>query len=171
MVATLLMALIGLTLSAPTYVAACQCMGQAEGEVVFTGTVVDSPNGSVFFQELEIPKHGVYTFDVTSVTRGDARDGRVYSGPGNCASAFPVGATYLVHATLLRADQDWGNPPDVPLVTGMCMAGELLEPANPLIALRAMALSPMGMLGILGGLALLAAIGIYLRRRRQSPTA
>jgi hypothetical protein len=167
--AMVLMALVGLTLNAPSHVAACMCVPQEQGQVVFTGTVVDSPNGSVFFQEFEIPKNGVYTFDVESVTRGDALDGRVYTGPGNCASAFLVGATYRVHARMVAADEDWmRGPPDVPLATGMCMANELLEPANPLIALSAMALSPRGMILIVGGLAVAAAAAIYLRRRMSS---
>jgi hypothetical protein len=104
----------------------------------------------------------------------DALDGRVYTGPGNGrvhrpGSAFLVGATYRVHARMVAADEDWmRGPPDVPLATGMCMANELLEPANPLIALSAMALSPRGMILIVGGLAVAAAAAIYLRRRMSS---
>lgn len=147
---------------------ACLCGERAEGEVIFTGTVVDSPNGSVFFQELEYPKNGVYTFDVESVTRGDPLDGRVYSGPG-CGSSFLVGATYRVHAHMVAADADWmGNSADVPLAASMCMAGEFLEPASPLIAISAMALSPQGMIVIVGGMAMAAAIGTLLWRRMRS---
>ena len=167
--AAVVMALLGLWLSAPTYVVACLCGGQEQGEVVFTGTVKDSPNGAVFFQEYEIPKNGVYTFEVESVTRGDPLDGRVYSGMGNCGGFFLVGGTYRVHADRMAADQDWmGNPPDVPLATSTCMAGELLEPPSPLIAIGAMAVTPQGLIVIVGGLVLVAVAGMHLGRRLGS---
>jgi hypothetical protein len=169
--AIVLVVLVWLTLSVPASVAACLCAGESPGDVVFTGTVVDSPNAfsEDLLRELFVAQPGVYTFDVESVTRGDPLDGRVYSGPGNCNSHFQVGATYRVHASEVGPGEEFpGIPPGVPLVTGMCMAGELLEPADPLIAIRALALSPPGMILIGGSLALLAAAGIYLRRRRST---
>ena len=169
--AIVLITLVGLSLSAPARVAACQCISQSAGDVVFTGTVVDSPNGSIFFSELEVPRPGVYTFDVESVTRGDPLDGRVFSGPGNCNSAFHLGAKYRVHARAVDpGDERAGNTSGVPLQTGPCMAGELIEAADPLIAIRAMAASRPGLILIGGSLAVLATAWLYLRyRRTRSP--
>jgi hypothetical protein len=164
-----LMTLVALRLSMPAPAAACLCAGESPGDVVFTGMVVDSPNEPIFLRDLFIPSAGVYTFDVQSVIRGDPRDGRVYSGPGNCTGFFELGANYRVHARMMDATEEYtGRPPDVPLLTGMCMAGELLEPPNPLVAINALAFSPPGMILIVGGLALVATIGIYLRRRRST---
>lgn len=169
--AIVLMTVVGLALSAPAHVAACTCLDELPGDVVFTGKVVDSPNGSIFFSELEVPQSGVYTFDVDSVTRGDPLDGRVFSGPGNCSSLFQLGATYRVHARVVDPGEEYPwNRSGVPLETNLCMAGELIEPADPLIAIRALAASPPGMILIGGSLAFLSAALIYLRRRRTSST-
>jgi hypothetical protein len=169
--AFVLVTLVGLRLGMPSSVAACLCAGESPGDVVFTGTVVGGPNDAIFLRDLAIPSAGVYTFDVRSAIRGDPRDGRVYSGPGDCTALFELGATYRVHARVMDPAEEYtGRPPDVPLLTGMCMAGELLEPPNPLVAINALAFSPPGTILIVGGLALVAAIGIYLRRRRSTGT-
>ena len=157
------------TLSVPASVAACLCGGESQGDVVFTGTVMDSPNGAILLPELFVSQPGVYTFDVQSVIRGDPLDGRVYSGHGSCNSFFELGATYRVHAWMAGPGEDYlGNPSDVPLATDMCMAGELLEPASPLIVIRAVALSPLGAILIISGLMLMAVVGVSLRRRRTT---
>ena len=48
------------------------------------------------------------------------------------------------------------------------LARWVVDPANPLIALGAMALAPQGLILIVGGLALVAAIGILLGRQKRS---
>jgi hypothetical protein len=173
--AVVLMALIGLTLGAPASVVACVCAGESEGDVVFTGKVVDSPNEHIMLHDIWVPNGGVYTFDVESVVYGDPLDGRVYSGPGNCNNFFEVGATYRVHAHVVEPGEESGNPPDVPLVTGLCMAGELLEPPAPLTAIGAWAVSLPGVLVLsAAGFALIVGSAAYLywhRRSTETPLA
>ena len=167
--ATLLLVLVVLTLRAPASVAACVCAEAADGDVVFTGTVTGSPNGFVLVPELWMPQTGVYTFDIESVTRGDPLDGRVYSGYGSCNSLFEVGGTYLVHAQMVDpAETQAGNPPDVPLLTHMCMANELLEPPPPPPAIIAWARSVPGVLVLGGGLVLVLVGASYLWYSRRS---
>lgn len=169
--AMMLLVLVVLTLRAPASVAACVCADAAEGDVVFTGKVTGSPNGFVLSPELFMPQTGVYTFDVESVTRGDPLDGRVYSGFGNCNSLFEVGGTYLVHAEVVDpAETRAGNPTDVPLLTNMCMANELLEPPPPPHAIVAWARSLPGVLVLGGGLFVVIVGASYLWYSRRTPT-
>ena len=162
--------LLGITLSVPAFVAACVCGDLAEGDVVFDGTVVDSPNEAFLFPELSPPSSGVYTFAVSSVIRGNALDGRVFSGQGDCTRSFEVGATYRVHAQLSAPDQEASAPADARLATGQCLAGELLEGPPPLNRAVDWARSVPGALVL--GIGLLMGIGLvgYLRFGRPSAT-
>lgn len=86
------------------------------GEVVFTGTVTDSPNCSFLLRDAFEGTADVFTFDVESVTRGDPMDGRVYtsSGHGGCGRVFELGATYRVHADVVDPDAKYlGRRPGV----------------------------------------------------------
>jgi hypothetical protein len=165
-----LMAIVGVTLSTPPPLAACQCMGQNSGDVVFTGTVVDSPNELSLLHDVFLANPGVYTFDVESVERGDALDGRVYSGGATCESAYQVGATYRVHASHTSDDHVRGSAPGVSLAIGSCMVGpELLAPQTPLTALPYWALSSQGLPVLsITGFAVLLGIAAYVISRRRS---
>lgn len=160
-----LLALVGLSMSAPVSVVACQCGELEEGDVVFTGTVVDSPNELTLLHDIRPADPGVYTFDVESVTRGDARDGRVSSGGATCEGSYEVGAKYRVHARHGPEDEN-----GVSLAMGPCMvAPELMAPPAPLTALPYWALSLRGVLVLsVAGLALLLGIGAYLYWRPRS---
>lgn len=169
--AIVVLALAGLSLSAPTPVVACQCMGLDRGDVVFTGTVVDSPNELTPLHDIWLAKPGVYTFDVESVERGDALDGRVYSSGATCESAYQVGATYRVHARDISRDQDSGGPAGVSLAMGPCMVNaEMVAPAATFAAIPYWALSTSGVL-VLGSGLFLALVGgasvWHVRRERQ----
>lgn len=167
----LLIALVAATLSTPSTAAACQCMGRLPGDVVFTGTVIDSPNELGLFHDV-FANAGVYTFDVLSVERGEVFDGRVYSGGLTCESAYQVGATYRMHAGDVAEGSDW-IPSDVSLAIGSCMTqAELIAPRTPLTAFPHWLLSSEGVqvLAVVG-LALLVTIGVYLSWRRSSRPA
>jgi hypothetical protein len=159
--------LIGLTLSAPASVAACQCMGLDEGDVVFTGTVIDSPNELTLLHDIWVAQPGVYTFDVESVERGNAFDGRVHSSGATCESAYEVGATYRVHARNRPGDEG-GSPTGVSLSMGPCMvtAQRVAAPA-PLTALPYWALSFRGVLVLGAGLFFLMVGTAYLWYSRR----
>ena len=155
----------------PQSAAACTCGGESEGDVVFIGQVVDDPNPDSIFGRMFDGLAGVYTFAVKAVARGDALDGRVYTsqGYGGCGVTFELGATYEVHAQVVDPDADYlGEPPGVPLVTGDCMRGGLVEPAGLAFVVGSLATTPEG-LAI--GAVLLAAVGtvVLLTRRRADP--
>lgn len=155
-----LLSILWLALSAPANVMACQCMGREEGDVVFTGTVTDSPNELSLLHDVFLANSGVYTFDVESVQRGEAFDGRVHSGGRTCESAYQVGATYRVHAGYVPDESGEGNSAGVSLAIGPCMvAPELLAPQTPLTAFPYWALSSGGVLALSAG-ALGLVIGI-----------
>lgn len=145
----------------PDQVAACMCEARA-GDVIFTGTVTSA-----------VPRNGphrgsmIYSFNVESVERGSAGDGRVYSrtGAGHgafCGRDFVIGAKYRVHADVVDPAQEYmQETPTVPLVTGHCLEGEQLGWPSPVIP--GSPLFPI----TLGGLALAGAVSVYLFRRRD----
>jgi hypothetical protein len=159
-------------LSAPTSVLACLCGELEEGDVVFTGTVVDSPNELTLLHDIWLANSGVYTFDVESVERGDALDGRVHSSGATCESAYQVGARYRVHARHIPRDQDSGVPTDVSLAMGPCMVhAEMVAFPASIAAIPYWALSSTGVLVLGSGLFLALVGGAYLwysRRERQN---
>jgi hypothetical protein len=168
--ALVLAILIGLTLSAPASVAACICNPMSEGDVVFDGIVVDSPNDPGLLHDIMlIPGPGLYAFDVESVAHGDALDGRVHTGPGNCSSLFELGATYRIHARVAEPSEKYlGMPPGVSLTTNMCMANELREPPPPLLALGGWARSSQGLLVLGSGLFFVIVGASYLWYSRRT---
>lgn len=172
LVAVFLLALLGLTLTAPTSVAACLCGAVPPDErvlgpddVVFTGTAIGAA-----------PRRGnladsmIYTFAVENVEHGDPRDGRVYvrsRQSGACGLEMHLGASYLVDAQVVDPDAPFmQEAPTVPLVTGLCSGTAQLSPPNPLFMVRA--LGTPGLVVALGGLALVAGAGVYAWRRRDS---
>jgi len=166
-----LLALVGLSMSAPTSVVACLCGDLDEGDVIFTGRIVDSPNELTLLHDIWLANRGVYTFDVESVERGDALDGRVHSSGATCESAYQVGARYRVHARHIPRDQDSGIPTDVSLAMGPCMVhAEMLAPFATFAAIPYWALSSSGVL-VLGSGLFFAMVGTaylwYSRKERQ----
>jgi LPXTG-motif cell wall-anchored protein len=158
----------------PQVVVACLCSHVDRGDVVFIGTVTDSPNRSILLRDVFEGAAGVYTFDVDSVTRGDPKDGRVYTpaGFGGCGRVFELGATYRVHAEVVTPDdQLLGRRPGVALATGTCMEGELLDPPDQVVAFQSLIFTPQGIGLMAVGLGLVAGTGIYARRRRRSSEA
>jgi len=168
-----LLALVGLSLSAPTSVVACLCMGLEEGDVIFTGEIVDSPNELSLLHDIFLANPGVYTFDVESVERGDALDGRVHSSGATCESAYQVGAKYRVHARHMPADENSGSPAGVSLAMGPCMVhAEMVAFPASFAAIPYWALSSSGVLVLGSGLFLAIAGGGYLwYARRESRLA
>ncbi len=164
--ALLFVALCGVILGVPIRVAACQCMGLDRGDVVFTGTLVGSPNEPTLLHDIFLANSGVYTFDVESVERGDPLDGRAYSSGATCEAAYEVGATYRVHAR-----QTPTEPTGATLAMGPCMVpAEMVSPRPPLAAIPYWALSSTGVVVLGAGLFLAVAGGTYLwssRRKRR----
>jgi hypothetical protein len=152
--------------------AACTCAGSARpGAVVFTGTVVDTPED--FALELFSGSAGVFTFDIESVTRGDPGDGRVFTGYGfgGCGWTYQLGATYLVHAAIVEPDGEWlGLRPGVPLATDSCMQGAQVAPAWPGSVIGAWLGRPPVALGAVGVLMALAAVYLVVRGRQRHAT-
>ena len=164
LVAVFALALIGLGLTAPAFVAACLCAGELPDQiaygpdhVVFEGTVIagtelparDVPGpGRSPDPGTEVYQGGfVYTFDVHEVVHGDPGDGRVYTPgwSGSCGREFQLGAPYRVYAEVVDPDARWiGGTPTVPLATGLCSGGEQLGPPNPLIALTGLGIGDIG---------------------------
>jgi hypothetical protein len=164
-VRAIVVALVALMLNVPASVLACQCMGLDEGDVVFTGTVVDSPNELAPLHDIWLPAAGVYTFDVESVERGESFDGRVSSGGATCESAYQVGATYRVHAHHAPMDRQQSA---ATLAMGSCtVRPELVAPAAFFTALPYWALSSNGLPWLGGGLLLAVLAGAYRYSRRN----
>lgn len=133
--------------------------------------MIDSPNELTLLHDIWGANRGVYTFDVESVERGDALDGRVHSSGATCESAYQVGARYRVHARHIPRDQDSGIPTDVSLAMGPCMVhAELVAFPASIAAIPYWALSSTGVLVLSIGL-FIAVVGggslWYYRRQRQ----